>query len=432
MSATLADARRHAPRPGGTARAGRSSPGRAPSLIAGLALVALHLLDLAFSGPTRRCSVLAIVAVPAAWALAQPHVTRPTRLVLGVVVGLLTFGFGVVRTAFMLWLGPDWADVTGVGMVVGGLLVAAAGLTAIVAPRRAPAARRSAAARSWRWLARHGPSSPSRDHAVLMALMATHARRWAIQESSLGIAHAEVTIETADGHELSAWYVLSRNRTAVSAMVRRQPRACRRDVRMLARHGWRAAFDNPATARARATPTDSATSPSRRGCRAVVADPTPDVTRGESRASARRWAPRGCSRPQPAPPTRAVVAECATRPQDAHRVSDPALPERTFGALWFRRSAPLGRARGAVVERDHAPHRAAPGAADRGGVGAPDEIPANRVYREEGGPTTQPRRIRTRSTPAGLRTDLAEDRATHDAFLDEALGLRRESATSSS
>ena len=37
-----------------------------------------------------------------------------------------------------------------------------------------------------------------------MALMATHAPRWAIEESSLGIAHQEVTIETADGHELSA------------------------------------------------------------------------------------------------------------------------------------------------------------------------------------------------------------------------------------
>ena len=57
-----------------------------PLLLAGLALVALHLLDLAFSGPdTTILGVLGIVAVAVGWALAQPHVTRPTRLVLGVV-----------------------------------------------------------------------------------------------------------------------------------------------------------------------------------------------------------------------------------------------------------------------------------------------------------------------------------------------------------
>src|SRR5688500_7717881 len=55
-----------------------------PLLIAGLALVALHLLDLAFSGPnTSLLGVLAIVAAPIGWTLAQPHVTRPTRLALG-------------------------------------------------------------------------------------------------------------------------------------------------------------------------------------------------------------------------------------------------------------------------------------------------------------------------------------------------------------
>ena len=81
-----------------------------------------------------------------------------------------------------------------------------------------------------------------------MALMATHAPRWAIQESSLGIAHQEVTIETADGHELSAWYVPSRNRTAVlvshgSGGSRERVAA---HVRMLARHGYGVlAFDNP-------------------------------------------------------------------------------------------------------------------------------------------------------------------------------------------
>ena len=51
-----------------------------PLLAAGLALITLHLLDLALSGPdTLLVAVLAIVAVPVAAMLAQPHVTRATR-----------------------------------------------------------------------------------------------------------------------------------------------------------------------------------------------------------------------------------------------------------------------------------------------------------------------------------------------------------------
>jgi hypothetical protein len=85
-----------------------------PLLLGGLALVALHLLDLALSGPdTSLAGVLAIVTVPAVWALAQPHVTRPTRLALGVVIGLLSLGFGVVSHGLhVVNSGPDWTDLS--------------------------------------------------------------------------------------------------------------------------------------------------------------------------------------------------------------------------------------------------------------------------------------------------------------------------------
>jgi hypothetical protein len=111
-----------------------------PLLLAGLALITAHLLDLALSGPdTTVLGVLAIVAVPAAWVFAQPHVTRPTRLVLAVVIGLLSLGFAVVSHGrHVVNSGPDWTDVTGVGMIAGGLLLIASGLTAVAAPRRAP------------------------------------------------------------------------------------------------------------------------------------------------------------------------------------------------------------------------------------------------------------------------------------------------------
>ena len=67
-----------------------------PLLLAGLALVTFHLLDLALAGPdTPVLGVLVIVAAPLTWAAAQPRVTRPTRAALGVAFGLLTAGFGL-------------------------------------------------------------------------------------------------------------------------------------------------------------------------------------------------------------------------------------------------------------------------------------------------------------------------------------------------
>jgi hypothetical protein len=55
-----------------------------PLLVAGLVLVTVHLLDLAFSGPdTTLLGVAVIVAAPLAWTFAQPRLIRPTRVALG-------------------------------------------------------------------------------------------------------------------------------------------------------------------------------------------------------------------------------------------------------------------------------------------------------------------------------------------------------------
>ena len=148
MTATLLEPETSAP----PARRARIARIERPLLAAGLALVALHLLDLTFSGAhTTVLGVLAIVAAPVAWLAAQPRVTRPTRLALGVVVGLLSIGFGVVSHGLhAVNSGLDRYDVTGIGMIAGGLLLVAAGITAVAAPRRAP--RR----RALGWRAAHG------------------------------------------------------------------------------------------------------------------------------------------------------------------------------------------------------------------------------------------------------------------------------------
>ena len=223
-----------------------------PLLLAGLALVAAHLLDLAFSGPdTSALGVAVIVAVAAAWALAQPHVTRATRLALGLVVGLVAIGFGVISHGLhVVNSGPDWRDVTGVGYIAGGLLLVASGICATAAPRRAP--RRSGlgwrAAHAVGWVAGAAVIAQFAVLPFIFANQVTHAPRWAIDESALGIAHREIRIEMPDGRRLSAWYVPSRNGAAVllshgSGGSRGRVAA---HVRMLARHGYGVlALDDP-------------------------------------------------------------------------------------------------------------------------------------------------------------------------------------------
>ena len=66
-------------------------------------------------------------------------------------VGLLALGFGVVSHGLhVVNSGPDWRDLTGVGMALGGIALVASGLAALAAPRRPP--RRAGLG----WRAAHG------------------------------------------------------------------------------------------------------------------------------------------------------------------------------------------------------------------------------------------------------------------------------------
>ena len=277
-----------------------------PLLLAGLALVAAHLLDLAFSGPdTSALGVAVIVAVAAAWALAQPHVTRPTRLALGLVVGLVAIGFGVISHGLhVVNSGPDWRDVTGVGYIAGGLLLVASGIAATAAPRRAP--RRSGlgwrAAHAAGWIAGAAVIAQFAVLPFIFANQVTHAPRWAIDESALGIAHREIRIEMPDGRRLSAWYVPSRNGAAVllshgSGGSRGRVAA---HVRMLARHGYGVlALDDPGNGESQGHSNglgDNAQPAIAAGLDYLAHRPT--STRSGSPASACRSAARCCSRPR--------------------------------------------------------------------------------------------------------------------------------------
>jgi len=423
MSATVQ--RSHAPPR--SRRGGRLARLERPLLAGGLALVSAHLLDLAISGPaTVWWGVLAILAFPAAWFALQPRLIRPTRFALGLIVGLLAVGFGVVSHGLhVVNSGPDWRDLTGVGMVFGGVLLLGSAVVALAAPAGPRRGHRALHAAGWlvgAVLVLAGLMS------FAQVLLVTHAPRWAIQEASLPIPHDEVTVETADGRDLSAWWVPSRNGAAV--LVDHGSGGSRERVvghiRMLARHGYGVlALDLPGNGESEghsnglgdnAQPAVDAALDwlSRRD----GVDPDRIAGYGISLgAEVLIEAAAGDER------LKAVVADGATRPEDAQDVLDPDAVQRTMewlamkgirGVSGMRTSTSLNPLIEKVAPR--------PVLLVASG-GFEQEIPANRIYREHGGATTELYELPDAGHTGGLRKHPEAYEARTTAFLDRALGL---------
>jgi uncharacterized protein len=403
-----------------------------PLLLTGLVLVTAHLLDLAFSGPdTSALGVAAILGVALAWALAQPYVTRPTRLFLGVLVGLLAIGFGVVSHGLhVVNSGPDWRDVTGVGYIVGGVLLVIAGIVAVAAPRRAP--RRT----GLRWRGAHAVGWIA-GAAIVVALgvlpftlgnMVTHAPRWAIDESAVGIAHEEIRIAMHDGRKLSAWYVPSRNGAAVllshgSGGSRGRIPA---HVRMLARHGYGVlALDNPGNGESEGHSNglgDNAQPAIAAGLDYLAQRPdvNPDRIAGfglslggevllDAAAHDRRLA--------------AVVSDGATRPMDGDKANPKGAIEGALGWLTTRSVRAISGMKTSPSLIGMMPKIAPRPVLLVAGGGFPDEIPASRLYRDAGGSTVQLWELPDTGHTAGLRKHPAAYERRTVGFLDRALGL---------
>ena len=403
-----------------------------PLLLAGLALVTAHLLDLAFSGPdTSAIGVAVIVAIAATWALAQPHVTRPTRLALGVVVGLVVLVFGVISHGLhVVNFGPDWRDVTGVGYILGGLLLVAAGVAATASTARPP--RRTGLA----WRAAHVLGWIAGAVAIwslgVMPFIAgnqiTHAPRWAIDESAVGIPHEEVRIAMRDGRKLSAWYVPSRNGAAVllshgSGGSRGRIPA---HVRMLARHGYGVlALDNPGNGESDGHSNglgDNAQPAIAAGLDYLARRPDVDPQRiagfglslgGEVLLDAashdRRLA--------------AVVSDGATRPMDGDKANPKGAVEGALGWLTMRSVRVISGMKTSPSLLPMMPKIAPRPVLLVAGGGFPDEIPASRLYREAGGSTVQLWELPDTGHTAGLRKHPAAYERRTVGFLDRALGV---------
>ncbi|HET8952652.1 MAG TPA: alpha/beta fold hydrolase, partial [Solirubrobacteraceae bacterium] len=384
-----------------------------------------HLLDLAISGPaTVWWGVLAILAFPAAWFALQPRLIRPTRFALGLIVGLLAVGFGVVSHGLhVVNSGPDWRDLTGVGMVVGGVLLIGSAVAALAAPAGPRGEHRALHAAGWlvgAVLVLAGLMS------FAQVLLVTHAPRWAIQEASLPIPHDEVTVETADGRDLSAWWVPSRNGAAV--LVDHGSGGSRERVvghiRMLARHGYGVlALDLPGNG-------ESEGHSNGLGDNAQPAvDAALDWLSRRDGVDRDRIAGYGLSLGAEVlieaaagdERLRAVVADGATRPEDAQDVLDPDAVQRAMewlamkgirGVSGMRTSTSLNP----LIEKI-APRPVLLVASG----GFEQEIPANRIYREHGGATTELYELPDAGHTGGLRKHPEEFERRTMSFIDRAL-----------
>ena len=372
-----------------------------------------------------------IVAIAVAWALAQPHVTRPTRLLLGLVVGLVAIGFGVVSHGLhVVNSGPDWRDVTGVGYVVGGLLLVAAGIAATAAPRRAPrrSGRAPRAAHAVGWLAGAALIAQLGVLPFVIGNQVTHAPRWAIDESALGIAHREIRIEMRDGRKLSAWYVPSRNGAAVllshgSGGSRGRVPA---HVRMLARHGYGVlALDDPGNGESQGHSNglgDNAQPAIAAGLDYLGRRPdvNPERIAGFGLSLGGEVLLEAASRDRR---LAAVVSDGATRPMDG----DKANPKGAFeGAIGWLGMQSVRAVSGMKPSQSLIPMMAK--IAPRpvllvAGGGFPDEIPASRLYRDAGGSSVELWELPDTGHTAGLRTHPAAYERRTVGFLDRALGV---------
>jgi uncharacterized protein len=400
-----------------------------PLLLAGLALVTLHLLDLALSGAdTSLVGVAVIVAVPLAWALAAPRTTRPTRVATGIAFGLLAVGVGVASHGLhVVNSGLDARDVTGIGYAIGGLLLLASGVAAVAAPRRAP--RRSGLG----WRAAHGGLWIAGAVVVwvvgvmpfVSGSLITHAPRWEIHESKLGIPHEEVRVAMKDGRKLSGWYVPSRNGAAV--LVSHGSGGSRgrlpRHVRMLARHGYGVlALDNPGNGESDGHSNglgDNAQPGLKAGLDLLARRPDVDPDRiagfglslgGEVLLEAAARDGR----------LAAVVADGAARPVDQRKVLKKTentimwLAEQEVRAISGMKSSPSLVGLMPAI----APRPVLLVAAER----MPEEPLVSRMYQRAGGDRVQVWEVPGAAHTGGLRKHPAEYERRTIGFLDRALG----------
>jgi uncharacterized protein len=258
--------------------------------------------------------------------------------------------------------------------------------------------------------------------------MATHAPRWRIDESALGIAHQEVQVPTADGRKLSGWYVPSSNGAAVlvshgSGGSRGRVTA---HIRMLARHGYGVlALDDPGNGESEGHSNglgDNAQPAVDAGVGFLARRPDVDPQRiaGFGLSMGGEVLLEGAAR---VPRLRAVVSDGAARPADSRKYADAGPLESVSGRLSLQAVRGLSGTRAAPSLFGAVPRITPRPVLLIAGGSAKEEIPTNAAYRAAAGPTAELWAIPDAAHTGGLRTHGAEYERRTTEFLDRALGL---------
>jgi uncharacterized protein len=208
-----------------------------------IAVIALHVLDDNFVQPqpgTSATDHLVSGLVPlaglalAAWA--YPRLRGGRQGALALVLGVFGIVVGIEAVHYTSTVGASGDDFTGLLAIPAGVLLLGLGVVTLWRTRR------NDGGRPWRYGRRALFGGAGVLVTVLIVLpvglgyITTHTGRSVVPDNRLGVAHEDVSFETADGLELHGWYIPSRNGAAVIAFPGRN--GPQRPARMLARHGY--------------------------------------------------------------------------------------------------------------------------------------------------------------------------------------------------
>jgi uncharacterized protein len=400
-----------------------------PLVVAGVALVTVHLVDLALAGPaTSALGVLGILAVPTAAVLLRPRFSRATRFALAVPVGLLFAGAATVaHVLHVIFVGADWGDVTGVGAALGGVALIAGGCAALAAPAPLPRAGRGRRlARLAGWIAGALVIGQFTLLPLVAATVTSHAVRLRVDPAALSVAHSDVRLRTADGDTIAGWYAPSRNGAALVVVHGSggSRKGTVRQVELLARHGYGVlAIDLPGHGE------------SGGHANLLGANAQPAVTAAvdwlsrRSDVDPRRIGGLGLSLgaevllEAAARDARlhAVVADGAERASDDRKLGVGAGLERAVGAAARIATRALTGMHEAPPLVDSMPRIAPRRVLLIAAGGRPDEIPVNRAYLTAAGQSAALWTIPDAPHTQGLARHRAEYEARVIAFLDDTL-----------
>ena len=208
----------------------------------GLALIALHVLDDNVVQPQpgtspgdHVVSTLVPLALLGLAAWGYPRLRGGRRAALALVAGVAGIAGGIEAYYYTRELGASGDDYTGWLSLAAG--VGLLGLGVVTALRT-----RSTEGPLWRRVGRRALLGVAGFLMVPIVLIAgygyvtTHVGRAVVPPDHLGVAHEDVTFETADGLDLHGWYIPSRNGAAVIAFPGRN--GPQKPARILAKHGY--------------------------------------------------------------------------------------------------------------------------------------------------------------------------------------------------